>query len=134
MAAFEGGCLCGAIRYRVTGDPVDQTHCHCVTCRKSAGAAYLTWVTFPMAAFAFTKGEPAVYRSSDKAARSFCNQCGTQLLFDMFAKPDEIDITTASMDDPAHPALAPKDHIWMQSHLPWAPVGDIPTWPRWRQS
>ncbi len=125
MTAFKGGCLCGAVRYRGEGDPKDQTHCHCSACRKSAGAAYLTWVTFPNDRFRFTAGEPRFYRSSERAERGFCPSCGTQLVFRLF-NGSETDVTAASMDDPSHPALTPKDHIWMESHIPWAPVDDLP--------
>ena len=62
-----GGCLCGAVRYRVTAEPLHATHCHCSMCRRASGAAFLTFATFPASALTWTEGEPAVYRSSPAA-------------------------------------------------------------------
>src|SRR5207249_4523371 len=54
-----GGCFCGAIRYRVNDAPRDVAHCHCGICRRTTGAPFVTWATFPAAAFVFTAGVPA---------------------------------------------------------------------------
>jgi hypothetical protein len=79
--AIEGGCLCGRVRYRVTGAPRSATCCHCSTCRRASGAPYVAWATFPQAEFAFTGPEPARFRSSADVERSFCPRCGTPLYF-----------------------------------------------------
>ena len=42
---YSGGCLCGSVRYRATGKPIAPTHCHCETCRRVSGAAFMTWVS-----------------------------------------------------------------------------------------
>jgi hypothetical protein len=78
---LEGGCFCGFVRYRVSAEPTCETNCHCSICRRTTGAAFVTWFTVPPAAFAFTTGSPARFRSSDHATRSFCPRCGTQLTF-----------------------------------------------------
>jgi len=126
MAVFEGGCLCGAIRYRVEGEPFNQTNCHCMPCRRSAGAAYLAWASFRTSGFRYTKGEPKRYRSSDHAGREFCGACGTQLTFRDDGYPDEVDVTVGSMDDGSDPALHPKSNIWVRSALSWTEMGDLP--------
>ena len=42
----EGGCLCGAIRYQIAGEPVSRSLCHCRSCRHAAGSGPVAWVTF----------------------------------------------------------------------------------------
>jgi hypothetical protein len=67
-------------------------------------------------------GEPASIRSSAKATRRFCGQCGTSLTFEGEDAPSEIDITTASLDDPN--AVPPKDHTRAGSRLVWDKICD----------
>ncbi|NQV84721.1 MAG: GFA family protein [Rhodospirillales bacterium] len=117
-----GGCLCGAVRYRVTMDPMAVSHCHCTFCRRASGAAFLTWMTIPSAGFAYTLGEPAIYGSSPGVERHFCGDCGTSLLFRAEAHPEEVDVTAASLDNPA--AVEPVDHVWAGGMLPWFDFSD----------
>lgn len=126
---LEGGCLCGALRYEVRGEPVTVALCHCSMCRRSAGAPLVAWAMFERDAFAFTQGKPAVYRSSPGAERGFCGSCGTQLTFRAEFLPGLVDLTVASLDDAA--ALIPRMHIWESSRLPWLEVSD--TLPRHRE-
>ena len=107
MLEAEGGCLCGAVRYRVSGQPYHLTHCHCTLCRRAAGAPFVTWFSVPSGAFRVTRGEPIRYRSSPEAVRGFCGRCGTQLTFQRDDTPGEVDITVCSLDDPE--ALTPED-------------------------
>ena len=54
----EGGCLCGAVRYRVSGSPYHQTHCHCTLCRRASGAPFVTWFSVAREGFLVTQGKP----------------------------------------------------------------------------
>lgn len=119
--ALLGGCLCGRLRYRVALPPVDAAYCHCRLCRRSAGAPVLAWASFPGAAFRYVKGEPRVYRSSRKAMRDFCGDCGTQLTF-RSDRSDEVDVTLASLDEPRR--IVPEYHIWTMSRVPWFDTRD----------
>lgn len=121
-ARRAGGCLCGAVRYRVSGPAVDAGYCHCRSCRRSAGAPVAAWATFPIAALAFTRGEPAAYRSSRRAVRHFCARCGTQLTYRRAVRPETVDVTLASLDRPER--LPPEYHLWTASRLPWFDVRD----------
>ena len=125
----DGGCLCGAVRYRVRGAPRSVVHCHCAMCRRASGAPVVTWATFPAAAFEIVAGVPARIRSSDHAERTFCGRCGSPLTFCDDNHMDWIDVTVATLDDPA--ALAPTRHIWTESRLPWFDTDDhLPRLPR----
>jgi hypothetical protein len=107
MTVREGGCLCGAVRYRIEALPTDIAYCHCRMCQKASGAPAMAWATVPASAFAWTRGRPSPYRSSDRAGRLFCRECGSQLVFRVVSEPDRLDITVASL------------HIWTSSRLPW---------------
>jgi hypothetical protein len=116
----EGGCLCGAIRYRVTAAPTALVLCHCRTCRKAAGAPSLAWAIFRAADFAFTKGNPATYSSSPGVKRGFCSRCGTTLTYASADHPDVADVTTATLDDPD--AFTPDREIWLEEKIVWEAV------------
>jgi Glutathione-dependent formaldehyde-activating enzyme len=70
--SLEGGCLRGAVRDRISAEPRSADYCHCRMCRRAAGGPVVARLTVASAAFAWTKGEPAVYRSSAEAERLFC--------------------------------------------------------------
>jgi len=130
--AVEGGCLCGAIRYRAEGPATHPTLCHCASCRRAAGAPLVAWLTFPKASFAFTRGEPSAYRSSPPVLRTFCGRCGTPLTYanDRFA--DEIDVTTCSLDQPE--SFAPRDQTWTRERLHWMhDIDALPSFPTTRE-
>ena len=112
-----GGCLCGRLRYKITG-PIDSVgHCHCGMCRRSSGGIIVTWITLPAERFTFVSGRPAVYRSSEHGKRSFCGDCGAQITFWSRRAPAEIDVTLATLDDAAE---YPADrHVFVKDRLPW---------------
>ncbi|WP_010488145.1 GFA family protein [Pseudomonas sp. S9] len=113
----SGGCQCGAMRYQFDAPLQDIAHCHCSVCRRSSGAIVTTWITVPLASFAWLKGEARQYASSASCTRYFCADCGAQLALFTTLSPHTLDVTIATLD---HPELAAADrHIWVQSRLPW---------------
>lgn len=126
----SGGCQCGKIRYAVTGEIPSVAHCHCTMCRRSTGGTVMTWATVPRARFAYTQGEPAVYRSSEHGRRQFCPTCGTHLVFLSDHAPESLDITLGSFDEPGR--FPPDRHIWTESRLPWLTLDpQLPAHARW---
>jgi hypothetical protein len=118
--AHEGGCLCGAIRYRATAAPTALVLCHCSTCRKASGAPALAWAIFPAASFAFTRGSPATFSSSPGVERGFCGRCGTSLTYASANHPEVADVTAATLDNPD--AFAPAKEIWLEEKIGWSAV------------
>ena len=118
---WTGGCLCGAVRYRSSADPVRVVNCHCGTCRRTSGAAFMTFVHFPADAFAWT-APPTWYRSSAAAARGFCVTCGSTLSMREAVLPDRVQVSLGSLDRPD--LVRPDDHVWTSSQLPWLEVVD----------
>jgi hypothetical protein len=119
---YEGGCLCGAIRYRADGDPYSVVHCHCSLCRRAAGAPMVTWASFNTNQVGITEGAPKRYQSSDIAWRSFCSDCGTQITFQFKDRPDSIDLTLASFDHPEE--IQPLRHIFEGDRVAWLSIED----------
>jgi hypothetical protein len=115
--AIRGGCYCGAVRYQVDSPPRIATMCHCEDCRKSCGAQSVAWVTFLAESFAFVQGEPASHRSSPGVIRTFCSACGTSLTYRNDERAHEIDVTTASLEDPE--AFPPAKHLFPEQKLSW---------------
>ena len=125
----EGGCLCGAVRYRVLGGAVALTLCHCRTCRRAAAAPSVAWAIFAASGFAFTAGAPRYFRSSPHIERGFCAQCGTPLVYRSERRPNVVDVTTVSLDTPE--PFAPHREIWTEEKLAWEVVNAaLPQYPR----
>jgi hypothetical protein len=119
---LAGGCFCGALRYRVTGDPVVVCHCHCLHCRRISGAAFVTWAEFRTKDFAFTQGTPAEFQSRPGVTRTFCAQCGTPVTYRNANTPRQVDLTACSLDRPEK--LEPGDHLFCDRLLPWIHLDD----------
>jgi len=120
--SLQGGCYCGAVRYEIFGDTFNSTLCHCTDCRKASGAPAFAWFSVKLAGLGWLSGKPRQFRSSAHATRSFCQDCGTTLTWSTDAWPEEIDIATASLDDPA--AVPPADHTYTRSRLGWMNLHD----------
>lgn len=122
---LRGGCYCGDVRYEASGRPFHETNCHCSICRRTTGAPFVTWFSVPRTTFRFVRGQPTYFKSSPTGERSFCSRCGTQLTVALTGAPDEIDVTTCSLDSPE--ALPPRDHTRTSSKLPWiVTCGNLP--------
>lgn len=113
----DGGCLCGAVRYRLHSKPFEAGYCHCGLCRHASGAPVLVFATVPRGDFEFVRGTPRRYRSSSFGERWFCGDCGTQLSMQVDHEPDTTDFTVASLDDAS--AMQPGFHIWHASRIDW---------------
>jgi hypothetical protein len=119
---LHGGCFCGDVRYEADGTLFNETNCHCSICRRTTGAPFVAWFSVRRSDFRLLSGAPVRFASTEKAVRSFCPRCGTQLTFEHGDFPDEIDVTTGSLDDPE--AAPPHDHIHTSSKLGWVKLAD----------
>jgi hypothetical protein len=126
---LEGGCLCGAVRYRVSLPPLDSGLCHCRMCQRSSGAPFQASAEIPAAGFALLRGAPKAYRSSAAAVRHFCPDCGSQLTFRPSENPAFVSVNLPTLDDPE--AIVPLRQIWCGSRLAW--LDRLETLPRHAQ-
>lgn len=121
---FEGSCLCGAVRYRVTGPLGTMSHCHCTDCRKSHAAAFSTYIDVDRSVLRFLSGEDrlATYQAASGTQRSFCPTCGSIILCFTDTDPDWVDLAVATLDTPI--ARRPEYHIFVRSRAPWHDILD----------
>ncbi len=122
----EGGCLCGAVRYRLSAAPLASMHCHCANCRKASGAAMLTWLTVGKADFEWLGEEPRRYRYESEhypepVERWFCSDCGSQLGWHCEAN-QTVDLTAGSLDDPN--LIEPEYHVFVRGQVRWMEIDD----------
>ncbi len=118
----EGGCLCGAVRYRCTGAPLWVAHCHCESCRRATGGAVVTWAGFARDRVTFTAGWPQRFASSPGVTRSFCSHCGTPLTYEAERCADEVHFAIGTFDRPE--ALPPTSHVFDAERISWLHLAD----------
>lgn len=119
-----GGCMCGAIRYESTGEPIAAAMCYCRDCQRSSGTAMASLLIVPKAGFKLTKGEVKLFEvtadSGGKVRRGFCENCGSPILSMLSAMSDVVGIKAGSLDDPDE--FNPGVNVYMASAPEWAPV------------
>jgi hypothetical protein len=122
-----GGCLCGAVRYRIDGPDPAIDICHCSMCRKNGGHAQ-AGMTVRREDFRFTDdGGLAWYASSEHGRRGFCRICGSALLFDALGDPF-IYPNAGSLDDAS--GLRVRSHIHTASKGAYYEITDgLPQFP-----
>jgi len=118
---ITGGCVCGGTRYVVNSRPFALVDCHCIDCRRSAGAPYVQWGSVRREDLVVTKGKPRKIAHADRI-RSFAACCGTHLFFEDSKDSSAIDVTIASLDDPT--PFAPQKTIWLEDKLPWVKIDE----------
>ena len=118
---ISGGCVCGATRYVLKSQPNTLVDCHCIDCRRSAGAPYVQWGSVPRTDLVLTKGEPRKIAYANRL-RSFAACCGTHLFFEDSKDSATIDFTVASLDDPA--PFPPHKAIFLEDKLPWVVIDE----------
>src|SRR4030095_5429421 len=99
-----GGCMCGAVRFKTTGEPSRVTIYHCTGCQRRTGTAFGTEGVFNSAQSELTGAELARYRLvSDESGRwlevAFCRRCGTNLGFTLEAVPGVRTLPAGAVDD-----------------------------------
>src|ERR1035437_7239202 len=102
---ITGGCMCGAVRYECSAEPMMSANCYYKECQRSSGGALTSVLVVPKAAFKLTKGEPKHYEvtadSGNKVSRGFCTNCGSPILSLLTGMPNVVAIKVGSLDDPA---------------------------------
>ena len=131
--AIEGGCACGAVRYRLASEPFDAGWCHCRTCQLNSGAPAMVFASVPVDDFTFFKGADKVgrFKSSSFGHREYCCECGTPFTMKVDHQPETVDFSVATLDEPSR--VAPGFHIFDSSRSPWFETkDDLPRHARFR--
>ena len=122
----EGGSLCGAVRFKCEGEPVNVRICHCRNCQKAMGSPFFARALFEQSAIT-VQGETACYPSSDQLDRVFCPRCGTRL-FAWRKLGTRAGVALAAFDD--RNAFAPTAHMWVSEKMDWVRLDDgLPQYP-----
>lgn len=128
----SGGCMCGAVRFEATGEPVNANYCHCESCRRHTSSPVVALIGYPASQVTFTKGERKIYESSPGVGRAFCGDCGTPMTWEGDGGEGVgplVEILVCSLDDPEAISLA--THFNHAEHLSWFDTAD--NLPRYRE-
>lgn len=120
MRERKGHCLCGAVHYRLVGEPVATRICWCRDCQFISANGTVNAIV-PTAAIEIT-GDLAEFSntvdSGNQLRRRFCPQCGTQLFANSSARPHYTALRVGTLDDPS--SLRPTINIWVSSAPAWS--------------
>lgn len=120
----EGGCACGAVRYRLTSDPLFVHCCHCLNCQRQTGSAFVINVLIEADRVELLAGDPQpvdVPRDRGKQTIWRCPTCQVAV-YSRYTRPQIRFVRGGTLDDPA--AVAPDVHIFTRSKLPWVTLPD----------
>ena len=121
---YTGGCQCGAVRYALYTEPTNPHVCPCRMCQKAVGGYFAPLAGVPLGDFAWTKGKPGVFKSSEAAERGFCRDCGTPLYF-RYVDRDRISVSLGSLDTPS--SVMPARQFGIEGRLPFlATITNLP--------
>jgi hypothetical protein len=122
--SLAGSCLCGGVRYEISGRLGHASHCHCSMCRKHHGAAFGSYASVRRRDFRWASGEALVGRfaSSPGIERGFCTRCGSTLFWDATGDPTSFGLALGTLD--ADPGVRPSLHIFVGSKAPWYEIAD----------
>jgi hypothetical protein len=122
MAAIHtGGCLCGGVRYRISGPLRGVIACHCMQCRRTSGH-HAAMTSAPAADLEMTGSDSLIwYRSSDTAERGFCGRCGGNLFWKQAGR-DAISISAGTLDVPTQ--LKIEEHIFVADKSDYYTIDD----------
>ena len=121
---LHGGCLCGSIRFKITGALGPAEYCHCSMCRKAHGAAFSVNTVIASSALTFDTGRELLteYSSSPNRLKCFCSKCGSQLFIRRTDKPEIVVVALAAID--GDPGIRPERHVFVGSKAPWDAICD----------
>jgi len=132
MPELRGGCLCGAVRYSTTAEPVTSGVCHCRDCQKFTGSAFGALVYVPKETLMLegtTKTFTSPGGSGKPMLRHFCPECGSSIAQEPGTRPGIVVLNIGTLDDPK--SITPAREIFCDDALPWVQtIGDMPRFPK----
>ena len=122
---LEGGCACGAVRYRLTSEPLFTNCCHCLNCQRQTGSAFVINVLIETDRVELLAGVPQaveVPRDDGSTQRIFrCPTCQVAV-FSQYTRPEVRYVRAGTLDQPS--SVAPDAHIFARSKLSWITLPD----------
>ena len=133
MSIIRGSCLCGGVKFEITGPVFGAMNCHCSQCRKQHGAAFRSRVRAAASDVRFITGEALIkfWESPRGYMRGFCRECGSPIInragpnwkvpADFPVTAPQYGVALALLDDPQ---VAPELHCFTGSKAPWFEITD----------
>ena len=130
---FKGSCICGAVRYEISGEALNFFHCHCGRCRKSSGTGHASNIIVRPDSATWTSGEELIgsfkVPDAERFRTVFCTVCGSPL--PRVAPSMKLAVIPAGSLD-SEPPIAPTAHIMRDSRADWScDAADVPGWPNY---
>jgi hypothetical protein len=123
---IEGGCQCGAVRYRLTAPPITIYNCYCKDCQRFSGATHSMSMVVTRESLEVLSGTFAAHErtaNSGRVARMHaCADCGTKLWNEPLAAPDIRILKPGTLDDMSW--AAPVGNIWTARRAPWVTIDE----------
>jgi hypothetical protein len=123
---LEGGCACGALRYRLESPPMFVNCCHCRDCQRQTGSAFVINALIETARVTVLKGEPKRSAMPTDSGRPHgidrCPACGTAVWSEYGGMAKLRFVRVGTLDDPT--AIVPSAHIFTRTKLPWVKLPD----------
>jgi hypothetical protein len=134
-APLTGGCVCGAVRFKVSAPLLGAVYCHCKRCQRRTGTAFSVSGMTQKGSFELTQGHDEVrtYKPPDDGwHKSFCARCGGHLFTTSSADPEQIAVRLGALDE--DPGVRPGLHQYVDYAAPWLPLPDdgLPRFPERR--
>lgn len=118
---LEGGCVCGAVRYRIAGEPLAYYACHCLNCQKQSGSAFALSMVVRVDQLEVERGAPATFEcrlpGGIESRGALCAVCVTRLWHESSAYPQIRSLRGGTLDDPRR--HLPYGDVWTRSAQPW---------------
>jgi len=137
LKIHQGGCLCGAVRYEVEGQPLVVAHCHCEECQRGSGAGHSTGAMFPLDGFRLTGRVEAYKYTSDngnEVTKTFCPTCGSPIFGENNGMQGYLTVTLGTIDDSTE--FKAQVVIFARNQNPWDIMDqNLPTFkdqPNWK--
>jgi len=120
---YQGGCLCGNVRFEIIGNIKNIVFCHCTQCRKAQGSAFATNGNIDKNDFKFTAGEDQLTAYQEgHLTKFFCQQCGSPIISKNTAYPNTVRIRLGAIETPI--TEKPEAHIFTTSKADWDDICD----------
>ena len=125
IASREGGCACGAVRYRLTSEPLFVHCCHCLNCQRQTGSAFVINLLIEADRVELLEGKPQPVdapRDDGSMQRIYrCPNCQIAL-FSEYSRPDVWFVRAGTLDEPD--SVEPDVHIFTKSKVSWVTLPD----------
>lgn len=120
----QGQCLCGQVRYEISGSLGEVRYCHCLRCRQATGTAFSTNARIPSEQFRLISGDDVLtsYEMGPGIHRHFCSKCGAPAFVTLDREPAFIRPRLGALE--GHPDVNLTAHVWVESMAAWHQITD----------